>query len=436
MRIPRAVTVLAAAVTLAALLGVGYLVSRPYGPVLREAGLSLTTISPNADGVDDVTEIAYRLRRRASVSIYFEGEDGQRHYFRQEEPRARGEFQVLFGGVVDGYAIEGEQVAGDVQARLLPDGDYRWAVEAIDALSGRRDVLDGTLTIRGGDSELPDPQEFSITPSVFTPNQDGLDDLVWINVYIPKDADLSVYLIDDEGTRYFIPETQRDRMPGEAGRHLFQWDGGVDDGREPPPDGVYQVMLEAEDAEGQRVTREGEVEIAFSGVPMAEIISQPVGDTVSFSSEAVIIGDVLTFQLTVENYGDAPIRTTGPEPGHIYEQDENFASTGYYQESGAWRVGLHCDTCQTDYPWRWALGTPETLTAIETDGQTHYYLMPGERAVIRGGVRLTNIVESRNPQEFWAGLIHEDVEISEVNNRVDPHWIEIVPQAETASTDG
>jgi hypothetical protein len=86
-----------------------------------------------------------------------------------------------------------------------------------------------------------------------------------------------------------------------------------------------------------------------------------------------------------------------------------------------------CDTCLTDYPWRWALGDAESLTAIETDGQIHYYLMPGQRAVITGGIRLTDIIPERNPQEFWAGLIHEDVAIATINNRVDPHWIEIVP---------
>ncbi|MEJ2150467.1 MAG: hypothetical protein P8Z40_13445 [Chloroflexota bacterium] len=95
-------------------------------------------------------------------------------------------------------------------------------------------------------------------------------------------------------------------------------------------------------------------------------------------------------------------------------------------------MGIHCDTCLTDYPWRWAVGAQQDLTPIESNGQTHYYLMPGQRAVITGGVRLTNIVESRNPQQFWAGLIHEDVGITANNNRVDPHWIEIVDQAESA----
>jgi hypothetical protein len=46
--------------------------------------------------------------------------------------------------------------------------------------------------------------------------------------------------------------------------------------------------------------------------------------------------------------------------------------------------------------------------------------MPGERAVVSGSIRLVGPFGERNPQPIWAGLIHEDVEISQFNNRVDP----------------
>lgn len=433
MRIPRALTIASALTALVVLLVLGYLVSRPLGPVIAEAAFSLTTITPNADGDTDVTEITYRLRRQATVSIYFEDAQGQRYYFRRDQTRPRGEYSVLFGGVVEGYVREGEEVHGTVLARLLADGTYTWVIEAQDHLTGQTDRRSGTLVVRDADPLLPDLWEFSIAPEVFTPNQDGLDDLVWINVYVPKPAQIEVFLIDEAGKRYFVPESQEGRQPGEEGRHTFRWDGGVDMGLDPPPDGTYTVLVEAADAEGQRVRRTGQVTIRDGGVPLAEIVGQPVGDTVRFSAETVVVGDVLYFELTVENYGEAPIRTTGPPPGYVYEQDETFASTGYYEESGAWRVGIHCQTCLSNYPWRWALGTPETLTPIERNGQVHYYLMPGQRAVVTGGIRLTNIVESRNPQQFWAGLIHEDVGIAPLNDHVDPHWIEIVPaEAESA----
>jgi hypothetical protein len=73
----------------------------------------------------------------------------------------------------------------------------------------------------------------------------------------------------------------------------------------------------------------------------------------------------------------------------------------------------------TNYPFRWAIGNPEDLEEI--DGRL--YLMPGQRATITGGIRLVDVFGDRNPQPIWAGLIHEDVEISEFNNRVDPHDI-------------
>lgn len=437
MRIPRVLTVVFGLIVLAALLVVGYFASRPIGPALTEADLSLTTITPNADGEDDVTEISYHLRRRADVSIYFEAEDGTRYYYRENEPRVRGDYSVLFSGVVDGFPVPEEDVKGEVLQRLLPDGTYRWVIESTDALTSRVDEITGPFVVANSDSILPDLWEFSISPEVFTPNQDGITDIVTINLYVPKEANLTVYLIDDEGVRYYIPETQETRMPGDAGRHTYRWDGGVDTGKNPPPDGTYKVLAEAEDAEGQRVRREGEVTVQYSGIPMAEIVGQPVGDTVEFSNETVIQGDTLSFQLTVENYSDAPIRTSGPAPGYTYEQNETYAASGYQVESGVWRVGIHCDTCEVDYPWRWGLGDESTLTPIEVNGTTYYYLMPGERAVVTGSIRLTDINETRNPQQFWAGLIHEDVEISSVNQHVDPHWITIEPaDGEAQSTGG
>jgi hypothetical protein len=429
VRIPRSTTILTTVLALTIVLAAAYLVTRPTESLIAEAEIGLSTITPNADGETDATLIRYRIRREAVVSIYFESGEGDRYTFRDEQIRTRGRYEVLFSGIVEGFVREGETVEGAVLARLLPDGAYTWVIEAVDAASGQTDRATGTLNVEDGDPELPDLWEFTISPETFTPNQDGLNDRVWINVYVPKPATLQVYLLGEAGEQIFVPESQEADAPGEAGRHSFEYDGGVDLGRDPPPNGNYAVRVEASDDEGQRVIRSGQLTLASGGIPFAEIVAQPVGDTVRFSSETVLIGNVLTFELTVWNYGEAPIRTTGPEPGYVYDQSDTYASTGFYTESGAWRVGIHCDTCLTDYPWRWALGAQQDLTPIESDGQTHYYLMPGQRAVITGGIRLTNIVESRNPQEFWAGLIHEDVGITANNNRVDPHWIEIVEQA-------
>ena len=79
-----------------------------------------------------------------------------------------------------------------------------------------------------------------------------------------------------------------------------------------------------------------------------------------------------------------------------------------------------------NYPYRWAVGNESDLTEI--DG--FLYLMPGDRALVTGGIRLTGPFGERNPQPVWAGLIHEDVEISAFNNRVDPKSILVdIPDA-------
>jgi hypothetical protein len=193
----------------------------------------------------------------------------------------------------------------------------------------------------------------------------------------------------------------------------------VDNGETPPPDGTYPIVAIAEDAEGQRVRVEKELTIQYGGVPRADIFSPPTGNTLQFSATAVPLCDTLTFTMTVENYGTTPIRTTGPEPGTVYDSDWNYNTLGWHTESGAWRVAIGFENELTNYPFRWAIGNPEDLEEI--DGRL--YLMPGQRATVTGGIRLVDVFGDRNPQPIWAGLIHEDVEISEFNNRVDPQDI-------------
>ncbi len=388
--------------------------------LLRNVDVAKETITPNADGDNDATHIVYDLSRNADVSIYLENEAGDRFYFRQDKPRGAGSYRVLFSGVVDGYSLPDETVEGEILSRLLQDGTYTWTIEATDE-EGMVEKAEGQLVVADADTLLPDMRDFTILPETFTPNRDGIDDRAKIQLFLEKDADVRLFLLPENGVEVPIAEYEQDVPAGTAGWHYYDYEGGVDNGATPPADGTYPVVAIAQDLEGQIVRIEDELTIIYGGVPRADIFPPPTGNTVDFSATAVILCDTINFTLTVRNYGTTPIRTSGPAPGTVYDSDWNYNTLGWYTESGVFRVGIGFENELTNYPFRWAVGNVEDLEEI--DGR--YYLMPGERAVVTGGIRVVDLFGDRNPQPLWAGLIHEDVEVSQFNSRVDPHTIQV-----------
>ncbi len=384
-----------------------------FGPLLSDVSVAPTDITPNADGLTDVTRISYELSQSANLSIYLIDEAEQRHYFRQSRRRSEGTYAVDFGGVINGS--------------MLPDGQYTWVVEAV-ADDGETVREQGTLTISEADTEKPELQGFSVYPQMFTPNQDGIDDRVTINYYLTKQAEVLVYLIAPDGdTRYPIAEVERTLRPGEPGFHTYDYEGGVDLGADPPPNGEYIVYAEAEDRVGNRTLITETLVITEGGVPRADI----VGATVSFynpetDTPIVPLGQRLAFTLTVENFGTVPIRTLGPDVGEAYQSEENFNTKGFFESAGAWRVGIDYEGNPAyAYPYRWAVGNLDELEQRVINGETFYYLLPGERALVHGSIQLNQAPASRDRVTFWAGLIHEMVRIDTFNNRVDPQPVVI-----------
>jgi hypothetical protein len=429
MRLSIWLTALIALTAAGLALAAAWALLNPTGPPLAAASLSTARLTPNADGLDDVAVVHYRLRRPATVSIYFQDAAGTRFDFRREKPRQAGDNEVLFSGIVDPFGLPGDLFAGEILARVLPDGAYTWVIEARDEASASNQIT-GSLMVAEADTTLPELSNLSVSPRLFTPNQDGLDDRVTINVGLSKavNADglrLTLVPLASQAVPLPLAESAESlKEPGEAGLHTYDYDGGVDQGQEPPADGEYLVQALAEDRLGQKTLITSTLTLARGGLPRAEIY---LGDVRFSATEAVRLGQTLYFTLTVYNYGTAPIRTTGPASGFVYDSMQaNYNSLGEYVEAGAFRVGLMCETCISDYPWRWAVGRPEELTLIpDSQGRPQYYLMPGQRALVTGGVVLDEVVPARNPQYFWAGLIHEEVEIAAINNRVDPRFIKI-----------
>lgn len=422
-----------ALIVVVAAVAVGWRLVNGDNSLLRNVAVTHDVITPNADGDADLTRIEYEISRNAAVSIYFENEAGERFYFRRQKLRGAGDYRVQFGGVVNGYRLPGETIAGEIEARLLQDGDYTWVVEAVDD-AGTIEAVRGEITIVDADPVLPEIRDFTIYPPsrIFTPNRDGISDRAQPQFWLDKDVEsIRVFLQDAEGATYPITELERETPSGERGYHIYDYDAGVDDGATPPPDGTYRVVAVAQDVEGQRVRVEDELTIQFGGVPRADVFPPPTGETVEWDATAVFICDTIQFTLTVRNYGETPIRTSGPAPGVVYDSDWNYNSVGWPTESGVYRVGIGFENALRDYPYRWAIGNPEDLEKI---GE-HYYLMPGERAVVTGGIRVVDEFGVRNPQPVWAGLIHEDVQIAQFNNRVDPVQILVdIPDAENRPT--
>lgn len=435
------------------------------GPLLYNVSVAPDAISPNADGDQDVTEIRYSLRRTALVSIYFENEAGERFYFRRHQRRSPGDYSVYWGGVVDERtAIETEHGTQEILSRVLPDGQYQWRIEAreiepdtptttdaavqpgnfpVDARHNESqdeylDAVDieelpaaraeGAISIHNADNEMPELRSFAVVPQNFRPNQDGLrDDWVSISYYLTKDVDyIAVYLIDPDEPAVRFPIAQEPGLvdPDEAGHHQYRYEGGVDLNAEPPPDGLYHIIVEARDAAGNAVRVTSELTISEGGKPRADIAQGEIdwegetGRTVS-----LLLGERLCFRAVVTNHGTVPIRTSGPWPGQEYRFGENYNTLAvahdertWAPQSGVWRFGINFDTTGTDFPFRWAIGRQEDLERRVIDGIEQWYLMPGKSGEVSGCIRIDE-PPMLDSEYWWGGLIHQDVSVP--NNFVD-----------------
>jgi len=128
----------------------------------------------------------------------------------------------------------------------------------------------------------------------------------------------------------------------------------------------------------------------------------------------------------VGNIGTVPIRTKGPWSGALYESLQNFNTLGEYEEPGLFRVGVDFEgnSSGRPYPYRWGLGKESDLTVKTINGQKYYFLMPNQRVVVTGIIKIVD-KNQFNPIApfFWVGLDHEQVQI--VNDKIAPTRVTI-----------
>lgn len=419
---------LATALTLWAVLIAASACSFNLRPLLSDVSVKPNVISPNADGVTDAAMIRYRLGRSAEVSIYFEDESGQRHYFRRSQLRSPGKYSVAWGGVInEPYIVDNGYGPQRVLGRVLPDGAYRWTVEAVDK-AGNRAAQSGTIVLQDGDTALPELRNFTVVPQEFRPNQDGLrDDWVSISYYLPKDVDdVQVYLVDpaQPTVKYPIAERERVIRPGQAGYHEYRYEGGVDRGAVPPPNGLYYIFGEARDLAGNHVVVSSTLTIVDGGKPRADILQGEIDWAGEMNRVvSVPLGGSLCFTATIQNEGAVSIRTAGPWPSTTYQFTENnntlalkYDDPSFRQQAGVFRFGVNYDTTGLDFPFRWAIGRKEDLERRVIDGQEQWYLLPGRRGLTYGCIQF-NEAPPVGTNFWWGGLIHEFVDVP--NNYVD-----------------
>lgn len=363
-----------------------------------------TTISPNADGVADLTRLHYRVGTESTVTMLFRNAAGEEFPFREAVRRPAGDYELLFAGVVDG--------------RVLPNGSYDLIARA-EPINGDAPVeLSTPLTIEEAVTAPPQIENFAITPRTITPNRDGIRDEVAISYALSRPVSrMDVYLLGPDGTRYPVPPATIGD-PLAAGGHTQRYDGGAGLEVAPPPDGTYTVVAEAYDAIGANSRVTGTLEIAMGGVPQVEITRHQV----EWSSEVLSIGETLRFTTTVTNVGSVPIRTHGPASGTRYDSGANYNNFAAPISDGAWRLGLDFEGNPVyngrRYPYRWQLGTDDELTEI--DGER--YLMPDQSVTVRGELTLS-AMPPREVTGFWVGLLHENVRF--VEDYVDTTYITI-----------
>ncbi len=275
-------------------------------PLLSEVSVTPATITPNGDGDSDVAVIQYAVGQTATVSIRLVDSSGRSYVLRDGRVRAPGRYEAAFGGVIAG--------------QMVPDGAYEVVVTA--QAPGSRTAESRTrLEVAEADHEPPTLFGFTVRPQRFTPNQDGLDDRVQISYRLEKPAEVRIWLAKQDGEYVtdILAAKNRADDPGSPGPHSFEYDAGVDADAPPPPDGDYLVVAEARDRVGNVDRAQAQLAIRDGGQPRAALL----GD-VQWSARVIPLGATLWFTVSVANMGSTPLRTRGPEPGTIYDNNTSF----------------------------------------------------------------------------------------------------------------
>jgi hypothetical protein len=374
----------------AATLLVPLLVSCGSTAVVSELDLSATQIVPDGTGVHDEADVGFTLYKRAEVGAMLIGPDGKQYPIRDPQLRAPDRYQIPFRGLVG--------VPGHDWLRVVPDGSYKFVLNVKDLADGKVVTREANIQIKGADTTAPELSDILVNPATFSPNGDGIDDLVTVSYRLSKDAMVRVFATDTAGG-FFLVQAPTKTL---AALHSFEWMGTEAGGNQVLKDGKYNLHLEATDTAGNFTDVVTPVAIENGGTPRAELTD------VRFSPTALAVGMDLQVHMTIKNTGDVPLRTLGPPPGTKYTTSQNYSSFPrpgdpntpmYFEQPGVWRACVSWQNAPQTFPVRWGFFAPTDATLTSPERQ----LMPGESVTIDGTITVL-FKTQQSTVIFFAGL--------------------------------
>jgi len=362
-------------------------------PLLSNVAVSAPTLSPSGAG-ESVT-LSYTVGQNAAVSVELVDANGVRYLLRDKVERSASPdaYQLR----IDGTAPTGDPV---LQQRALPSGAYQ-AVVTAESSTGQRASAQVALTIKSADTPVPMIENVVAFPTTISPNADGRNDVTEITYQLPVTATVDINITTPDGKT--LPFITGEESGPQVHRQV--WNGKTTDGQI-LPNGPYTYTIRAQDLYGNIVVTRDTITIADSGQPEATI-------TYSYMApQALLLGDVLTVTIRIENTGTVPIRTYGPASGYEYTTNDVFSSIadGKYtaKSGGFWRIGVDWDAnsggAAKRYPYRWAM-TPRTPDQWKIPFVEDEFL-PGERCEVVARIK---ILQQENKMGFYVGLIQDGV---------------------------
>lgn len=246
-------------------------------PPHATVNLSRAIFSPNGDGRADTVEIT-------QSSVYGDRWNGQISSEAGKIVRTWEWYPMLADIVWDGK---------DQNGKLVPDGVYYYELRSIDDAGNSFILPRQRFVVDAAQKNV----SLRIDPSAFSPNDDGVKDVTYININAPKPDSLVGYAV----SIFSGAKAGQGQMPVRSWKGMtdiksqYRWDGMTDIGLK-VPDGPYSVYLSLEYANGD----------LFDLGPM-QIFVDTVAPKISISADPLLFspnGDGIKDYVTITQHSD------------------------------------------------------------------------------------------------------------------------------------